>query len=632
MKHFISVISKETTKEIDPSLFDRTKEPSIAEFIVSGLKVIESLPYIKFVSWKHITDASKIDIKLNRRHLKNRDIIKDKEIEKLVSIRDTAQEMLQMNFVINYDGETIYIKKNLLIPAYVDSYHFLINGKEVLPQKQIVDMSTYNQKESVKLKTTLTPIDIYKTNVKNGITTTDGINFKVKTFILNLFTKELNPLYYYTAKFGLHKTIKYFGMENIVDFVDEEFDKDLNYYFQVKDYYVEVDKYYFKNMEFVRSFTYMIYDIFNNMKIKFSDIDNVNYWVSKLGSLYTTNTKNYFNKGNNVLVSFKRILDDITKKTLRLDKKNLQSTHSLIRWVIQNYSDLRKKDNHDLTMKRIRCNEVTAFYFIQSMSHRINHLLNTKKLTIESIKRIFNWNPDELFKLMLSNKSTLLKYDPDINCFGLLNALRFSFLGSQGISGGKNIGDQFRDIYPSHIGRIDLNGISHGKNTALTGFIVPSCEIFGNGYFSKKSKDPDNFNNNFSKIREGYDSKKIERHKELSELKNEKYKYIMKTSLEGLTKINGCILIHRKVKPLINEDTNHYIIQPRNYDKNYIRRHKNSNGAWVTEDNRYIIGKRKLKLNENNLFVIGKRKEINSININGIKVDNLKIIHRKNNE
>ena len=464
MKKFIAEISKKKTNEINPTLFDRTKEPSIADFIISGLKVIESLPYIKFVKWKHITDASKIDIKLNKKHIKNKAISKDKDITKLVSIRDTAQEMLQMEFIIDFDGDTRYIKKNLLIPSYIDSYHMLINGKEVLPQKQIVDMSTYNQKKSVKLKTTLTPIDLYKEDLKGGLQATDGSWFKSKIFILNLFTKELNPLYYYFAKFALHKTIKYFGFMDIIDITDCEYDNNINYYFSVsKDLFVEVDKRYFNSSDLVRLFTSMIYDIFIQ-KIKPECVDDVEYWVTKLGSMFTTNTKNQLNKGYNVLVSFDRILDDITRDNLRLDKKNLQSTFSLIRWLIQNYAELRKKNNHDLETKRTRCNEVTAFYFIQKMSERVNILLNRKKLTIESIEKIFNWNPDELFRLMISNKNSLLKYDADINCFELLNALRFSFLGSQGISGGKNIGVQFRDIYASHLGRIDINGISHGKN------------------------------------------------------------------------------------------------------------------------------------------------------------------------
>ena len=476
MRQFIVHISKKKTDELNPELFDRTKEKSISEYIVSGLKVIESLPYIKFVDWKLVTDASKIDIKLNRKHIKDKNIYKDKEISKIISTKDTAQEMLIMSFAIDYEGEHRYITKKLLVPSYVDKYHLLINGKEVLPQKQIVDMSTYNQKKSVKLKTTLTPVDIYKENPSLDFVTTDNDIFtnSVKTFVLNLFTKELNPLYYYLAKFGLHKTINYFGMRDIIDITDEEYDKDIFYYFQInKELFLEVDKRFFDSNDFIKSFSYMLFDIFKAKgRFKLDIVDDMNFWVTRLGSIFTTNTKNQLSKGYNVLVSFSRILDDITRDTLRLDKKHLQSTHSLIRWILQNYSSLRKKNNHDLAMKRMRCNEVTAFYFIQAMSQRINQLLNKKKLSIEAIERIFNWNSEELFRIMLSSKNTLLKYDADINCFDMLNALRFSFLGSQGISGGKNIGDQFRDIYPSHLGRIDLNGISHGKNQIRFTFMV----------------------------------------------------------------------------------------------------------------------------------------------------------------
>lgn len=595
MKEFISLVSKEKTKDVNPVLFDRTKEPSIVEFIVSGLKVIESLPYIKFVDWKHITDASKIDIKLNRRHIKNKAILKDKNISKIVSIRDTAQEMLQMKFIIEYDGDVRYITKNLLIPSYIDSYHMLINGKEVLPQKQIVDMSTYNQKKSVKLKTTLTPIDVYKESIKSPFENTEGNKFKIKTFILNLFTKELNPLYYYLAKFGLHRTIKYFGFEDIIDVTDTEFDNEINYYFKINKYlFVEVDKRYFDANEFVRTFTYMIYDLFKT-RSKLESLDDVEYWTIQLGAMFTTNTKNQLNKGLNVLISFGRILDDITKNTLRLDEKHLQSTHSLIRWLLQNYSELRKKNNHDLTMKRIRCNEVTAFYFIQSMTQRINTLLNRKKLSIESIERIFNWNPDELFRIMISSRNTLLKYDADINCFELLNGLRFSFLGSQGISGGKNIGVQFRDIYPSHLGRIDLNGVSHGKNTALTGFIVPRCKIYGNGFFSNKSSDPDNFNDELRSLKEKFKNKKIDQRKEeIRKIKDEKQRICdEKYATAKFEKRDGKIVIHRLVKPLKHEDTNQYIISNRHPYTGYVRTYRNAKGQVLTEDGKFFISRRK---------------------------------------
>ena len=628
-RKFVAESSKEKTDEVDPSLFNRRKEPSITQFIVDGLKVIESLPYIKFVDWKEIKDSSKINIKLNRRHLKDRKIQKQKEITKIVPIRDTAQEMLQMTFRIDYDGESRYIKKNLLIPSYIDDYHLLINGKEILPQKQIVDTSTYNRKKSVMLKTTLTPIDIYKKEVKDLFETTKGKVFKIETFIINLFTKEINPLYYYAAKFGITKTINYFSMSDIIDITEVEHDTSINYYFRINNnLFVEVDKRFFKKSDFVKSFTYMVYDLFP-ARSKSEIVDDVEYWLIRLGSIYTSNTKNQLNKGQNVLISFGRTLDDITANMLRLDKKHLKSTYSLIRWELQNFNGLRKKDNHDLANKRLRCNEVIAFYFIQSMSQRINNLLNKKKLSIEDIEKIFNWNPNELLRLMLSSKNTLLKYDPDINNFQLLNALRCSFLGPQGITGGKNISDSFRDIYPSHLGRIDLNAVSHGGNSCLTGFLVPTCEIYKNGFFSKESIDPDTFSSRIKRLKKSLKDKKIDERKE--EINIEKHKYICRREGYLYEKSiprdkNGKIIISKRTKLLKNLDTGEIIIFPRhNKDIEFVRSYRDENGILRDENGRIIISKRhKLKVDENNNYIISKRKTNNGYTI----IDGRILLHR----
>jgi len=272
----------------------------------------------------------------------------------------------------------------------------------------------------------------------------------------------------------------------------------------------------------------------------------------------------------------------------------------------------------------MRCNEVTAFYFIQSMSQRINQLLNKKKLSIEAIERIFNWNSDELFRIMLSNKNTLLKYDADINCFDMLNALRFSFLGSQGISGGKNIGDQFRDIYPSHLGRIDLNGISHGKNTALTGFIVPKCKVYGNGFFSKEPNDPDEFGTQMNELRKSLYNPSIEAIKnEIDSIKNSKLKKFEKKEFE---KRDGRIVIHRRYNILKNKNDNTIVIGARkspfiDYQRSYI----NSNGIRVNEDELAIIKRRNEWLKANGLFKITKR----LFSLNNSSDKSLIKIHRK---
>ena len=57
---FIAESSAKKTQEVNPVTFKRNTDKSIAYYIVSGMKVIESLPYIKFVRWNHVKDASKI--------------------------------------------------------------------------------------------------------------------------------------------------------------------------------------------------------------------------------------------------------------------------------------------------------------------------------------------------------------------------------------------------------------------------------------------------------------------------------------------------------------------------------------------------------------------------------------------
>jgi len=610
-------MSAENTKRMDPSLFDRTMGPSISDYIVDGLKVIESLPYIKFTNWKLITDASKIDVKLNRKHLKNKAIQKDKEITKIESINDTASEMLITEFIIDYEGEVRYIKKELLIPAYVDSYHLLIEGNEILPIKQLVDMSTYNQKKSVKLKTTLTPIDLYKKPVKGDFTSTTGEAFRIKTFILNLFTKETNPLHYYAAKMGITKLINYFSMKNIIDIVDTEYDTNINHYFRInKTLFVEVDKRFFNESEFIRIFTYMVYNLFS-ARSKIETIDDIEYWVTKLGSTFTTNTKNQLNKGYNVLVSFGRILDDTTKRTLRLDMKHLQSTHSLIRWMLQNFEHLRKKDNHDMKNKRLRDNEVLAYYFIHSMSRRINNLLNKKKLSIDAIERIFNWNPEELFRLLIYGKSpcSLLRYNVDCNDFQAINALRVTTTGIQGLSGGKTVPDSHRDIYPSHIGRLDLNAVSHGTNTALGSMLVPTCKVYDLGFFTEETMDPDKFGHQMKILKDSLKNAPIDKRKaelDIMKTKSEKAREIA-IMLETTKDENGCYKIAHPYKPLMHQDTGKFVISSRTAK---VRTHRDVDGKLVTEGGKYVIKRRKDPLIENGKYPIRhrRRKPIESVN------------------
>lgn len=185
-------------------------------------------------------------------------------------------------------------------------------------------------------------------------------------------------------------------------------------------------------------------------------------------------------------------------------------------------------------------------------------------------------------------------------------------MGNQGISGGKNIGDQFRDIYPSHIGRIDLNGVSHGKNTALTGFLTPKCKIYGNGFFSEYSYDPDNFSSNMKNLRKLIKDRKIDDRKvqilELKEVKNKYYNSLM--NMKNLEKRDGKFVIHARNSYRKHLDTNQYIIAPRNPDIFYKPLYRNEAGLLLNEDNKFFIARRSKPIIENGKFVIRSKKAV----------------------
>lgn len=575
MRNIIADVSKLNTDRVDPRVFNRRMDKSIKDYMIDSYKALEALDYIQIVSQEYTSDASKIDVRLNRKHIKSKAILKDKSINKIRSIYDTAVGQLTTKLIINYNGDTRYITKKVLVPEYIDDYHLFIDGMEILPINQIVDMSTYTQNGSIMQKAALTGVNIYRTTHMKGWKTpfqnTKGHNFNVKTFILKLFTKEIVPLYYFFAKFGFQKTIKYFALDRAFDVTFEEHDPEAFHYFKIgksKSMFLEVDKVYFDNSEFVQAFTHMIFRACD-VRMTYEQLNDVEFWLKQIGMMFTTNTKKHISKAKGVLTSVERVFDNNTKELLMLDPIHKQSTYSLFRWLITNFNSIMKKDNHDLANKRVRCNEALAMYFGISMSKKTNVLLgHKKKLTIEYIEKMFNYDENELFKRLMRGKKPceLLRYNIDINNFDLYNALRTTTTGIQGLPTMCN--DKSRDLYPSHLGRIDVNALSHGDSTGLTSILVPFAKIYKNGFFVEKPVEPDFYFDEIKKLHHKYETDSLYEYKQ--NLKRDKLifkkEFLLKESLLQLTdKRTGRVIIgDRKPILLKHKDNGRVVIPPRN--------------------------------------------------------------------
>ena len=119
---------------------------------------------------------------------------------------------------------------------------------------------------------------------------------------------------------------------------------------------------------FVQSIVGALLSVTTN-RMSVEDLYNKEIWIKKLSN------NNTLEKGEDILVFFNRLMDETTKKVLNLDPHNKDDVYAILRWMMQNYNELRMKDNLSLDNKRLRCNEYIASLLTMEFSRRLNRLI-----------------------------------------------------------------------------------------------------------------------------------------------------------------------------------------------------------------------------------------------------------------
>jgi hypothetical protein len=210
-----------------------------------------------------------------------------------------------------------------------------------------------------------------------------------------------------------------------------------------------------------------------------------------------TNAYNYYEKGLNTLTFFDRMLDEITKDVIKVHDENKKNIYSALRWMIQNFNELRKKDNLALENKRLRCNEYIASLLTKAFSDRLNRIISLgNKVTLDKVKEIFKFSGDIILQKLY--KSGLLRYDDKINDMDFFSKLKFTLKGpnSLGNKNDNNISIKYRGIHPSYIGRVDIN-VCGNSDPGTSGVITPFCKTYG--LYFNDSPEPEDFKYNFEK-------------------------------------------------------------------------------------------------------------------------------------
>lgn len=497
MKDFLAEYSKTTRERINPELFNRSFDKPLVDYIIDTCKNLEVLPAITLESWEYVTDQTKIRSEINKRLVKDPKIKNNKSLERLASPNKSLYDLLILNFRVKAKGQEAMVTRKLRVPKRVNGMFYVRNGKKVLPLIQIVDNSTFVKGNILNFKTTLYPVKLFTTKLK--LKFTDGEVFNVPYFNIDLFKKVTNPLYYYLAQYGLEAVLEMFCVERIISVVDDVLDDDNYMYLKINNnLYLEVHEKGFYAHEFVGKFVATLYDCLasDKNKITLESVYNTEYWLERLAEIFSK--KRNVDKGERVLISFKKITDPYTKARLKLRKFHKKNTSTIIRWMMVNYEELLKKDSNDLKNKRMRANETQAYFFDNYITRNVYSLLNTDNPPFEKYVRLLNSiNEFTLIRAThggggKATPTSMYRYER-YNDFDAIDLARFTLKGPTGLNGGKKKTSlRYRDIYPSHLGRYDLN-VCSSSDPGLTGYLTANVQFDENGYFDIKNNEPDDY-------------------------------------------------------------------------------------------------------------------------------------------
>lgn len=516
MKDYIHMYNHPATDFYNMDFLTGSMDYSIEDLVVICMKELEAISNITIESVETIYDMDEIDINehmINKNYKKKRD---DTEIPKFKYMSTDTYAEMRFGIRIKTNLNEKFIVKKILIPVQVDGY-YTINNKKSKAIWQLLEASVYTQRGRITLKSRM-PIIIYKSK-NRPIVDVNGEIYNVRPFSYAMDTrgkkrrapnvskrnknKFINPMMIFAAKVGVHKAIKFMGMENAIKIVETAVPDSPKYlYFPLDEVFIRVHKKMFDELRMVQSVVGMLCNLGNrDYPVEWSNLDETNYWIARVGFIGAPKDKqlkSYYEKGKTAILMIERLYDTLTKLNLRLPDSQKDTIYTILRWMMYEYDNLRQKDNIDITTKRIRKNE----YIVKSslgrkLSENINKIIpklsESRQNSMDTLFEIFNF-PSNIILNGMKNLNDLIKNDDIVNDMAILQDMAYSSKGpeSLGENSTKNVMLRMRDIHPSFIGKIDPNCSSNSDVGMSGGSIVPTVTLYDKFFFCEEREPCDN--------------------------------------------------------------------------------------------------------------------------------------------
>lgn len=508
MKSYVAGYQEAFESKYNDEFLSGEYDYPISHYAILAMKEFEVIENVKITDIQEIKDQDEINYTYHRTNIN----FKKKNPEEIYIptkkyVSDNLYSELVFTIELTTNLNKKVITKRILIPEEDDDGLFLINNKRSKAIAQIVDANTYSQRGKITMKSRM-PIICYRINNRiianyqgeemSATSYSYALDIKVRKNSTKKRTKFINPLMLFAAKLGLTRAISFFGYGDVVKIVDTIKNTTFYDYYPIDELYIKVPRKALEE-ERIRNFVCMLQHLYaKDFPITMKNIDDRKYWVCRIGLIGSIKDKNlstFEGKGITTIYMIERLMDNITKiHSLRLPECYKYNVYYILRWMLENFDELKAKSNMNLENKRIRKNETIVQSSLgKKISVNINKLIEKKNKSrlndMESLCELFNFNSDIILS-GIKCLNDLIKSDDLVNDMTFLMDIAYSFKGyqSMGESSGKRIANKYRDIDPSFMGRIDPNSTSN-SDPGMSGHFTPFVQLYDRFFFTPK-QDP----------------------------------------------------------------------------------------------------------------------------------------------
>ena len=437
-----------------------------------------------------------------------------------------ASRLNRIHYKVTIDGLDHPIERDLYINKMLDKSFYINEGIRYFLVWQIVDSSSYGFGNGTSFKAMTMPVTMLVNNrfdIKSELTDLSFLNLPIYEFAT--FNKLVAPLIYIMSNYAISKLMdKYPKIDNVDEFTafsDEGIIDYFNEYFGIETKFsdnmaelVEDDRTIFavKNdketgvyyslptdkLDTVEAKTIISCLSFckspkkkdkkKNIVFNYSQLTNMWFWIDQLAAAFsqTTDIFKKYEKAKGVFISLSRLIDEPTRKIVRIPAKHKKDIFTVMRYIMHNFDEMANADGQDLTHKRIRLYEYLLFPLRSYFGNKIYTIFSSPNSTVQNLEKIFTGlTPMFLIKECIT--SELLHYFNSTNEFNLYGSLlRYTFHGPQAY--GSTVSIDQRSLHPSYTGRLSLIS-SNAGDPGTSGTLVPFVKVYEGGYFTPKSDE-----------------------------------------------------------------------------------------------------------------------------------------------